>query len=235
MVFSIKTLSVVHFPSLMVTKNKNNTYTVVGGIINKDRNIYIINDGRRVGVLGEMLTKYSFFSSENKVVYGAVINPSDHSGQKFFDSEIASSHIDVITYMRNAYGNRPLDFKKRGIANRGKQSVDQYMYRGMPFKDQDGRIYYATARDIGNYSAGYVAGTAGQGWVASRKAFDALESLQQRIPSKEAMVSQFAEKAGHNRGIKVYWQEQHDVQRILQQGREHTWKRISDFFKSVFK
>ena len=89
--------------------------------------------------------------------------------------------------MRNAYGNRPLDFKKRGIANRGKQSVDQYMYRGMPFKDQDGRIYYATARDIGNYSAGYVAGTAGQGWVASRKAFDALESLQQGIPSKEAM------------------------------------------------
>ena len=127
MVFSIKTLSVVHFPSLMVTKNKKNTYTVVGGIINKDRNIYIINDGRRVGVLGEMLTKYSFFSSENKVVYGAVINPSDHSGQKFFDSEIASSHIDVITYMRNAYGNRPLDFKKRGIANRGKQSVDQYI------------------------------------------------------------------------------------------------------------
>ena len=40
-----------------VVKNKNNTYTVVGGIINKDRNIYIINDGRRVGVLGEMLTK----------------------------------------------------------------------------------------------------------------------------------------------------------------------------------
>ena len=86
-----------------------------------------------------------------------------------------------------------------------------------------------------NYSAGYVAGTAGQGWVASRKAFDALESLQQGRPSKEAMVSQFAEKAGHNRGIKVYWQEQYDVQRILQQGREHTWKRVSDFFKSVFK
>ena len=93
----------------------------------------------------------------------------------------------------------------------------------------------ATARDIGNYSAGYVAGTAGQGWVASRKAFDALESFQQGRPSKEAMVSQFAEKAGHNRGIKVYWQEQYDVQRILQQGREHTWKRVSDFLKSFFK
>ena len=47
-----------------------------------------------------------------------------------------------------------------------------------------------------NYSVGYVAGTAGQGWVASRKAFDALESFQQGRPSKEAMVSQFAEKAG---------------------------------------
>lgn len=86
-----------------------------------------------------------------------------------------------------------------------------------------------------NYSIGYVAGTAGQGWVASSKAFDALESFQQGRPSKEAMVSQFAEKAGHNRGIKVYWQEQYDVQRILQQGREHTWKRVSDFLKSVFK
>ena len=62
-----------------------------------------------------------------------------------------------------------------------------------------------TAREMYcNYSIGCVAGTAGQGWVASRKAFDALGSFQQGRPSKEAMVSQFAEKAGNNRGIKVY-------------------------------
>lgn len=42
--------------------------------------------------------------------------------------------------------------------------------------------------DIGNYSAGYMAGISGQGWKASRAAFDALESVQMRGFSTEAMV-----------------------------------------------
>ena len=56
--------------------------------------------------------------------------------------------------------------------------------------------------DIGNYSAGYMAGISGQGWEASRAAFDALESVQKRGFSTEAMVSQAAEKAGFDRGHK---------------------------------
>ena len=60
--------------------------------------------------------------------------------------------------------------------------------------------------------------------------------MRWRVFSKVDQVKKlWLEKAGHNRGIEVYWQEQYDVQRILQQGREHTWKRVSDFLKSVFK
>ena len=77
--------------------------------------------------------------------------------------------------------------------------------------------------DIGNYSAGYMAGISGQGWEASRAAFDALESVQMRGFSTEAMVSQAAEKAGFDRGHKKYWQQQYEVQRMLQEGRVHTW------------
>lgn len=56
--------------------------------------------------------------------------------------------------------------------------------------------------DIGNYSAGYMTGISGQGWKASRAAFDALESVQMRGFSTEAMVPQAAEKAGFDRGYK---------------------------------
>lgn len=74
-----------------------------------------------------------------------------------------------------------------------------------------------------NYSIGYVAGTAGQGWVASSKAFDALESFQQGRPSKEAMVSQFAEKAGNNRGIKVYCKNNTMYREFYNKGVNNMW------------
>lgn len=38
----------------------------------------------------------------------------------------------------------------------------------------------ASARDIGNYAAGYVAGVHGLGWGTSRFAFDALQTKQEK-------------------------------------------------------
>ena len=44
-----------------VTANDDGSYTVVGGTLNKDRNIYIVKDGKRTGdVLGQTMTDYSF-------------------------------------------------------------------------------------------------------------------------------------------------------------------------------
>ena len=186
-----------------VTLNEENKYIVTGGVLNNDRNIYIIKNGKRTGeILGKSLTKYSFFGSNNKVVVGAQIDMLDKSGQNFFDKDIVKSKIDVIYYMANATGGQKYDFKTIGIKNRGNLSRTQYSYRGMPFTDENGNKFIASARDIGNYSAGYMAGISGQGWEASRAAFDALESVQMRGFSTEAMVSQAAEKAGFDRGHK---------------------------------
>ena len=218
-----------------VTLNEENKYIVTGGVLNNDKNIYIMKDGKRTGeILGKSLTKYSFFGSNNKVVVGAPIDMSDKSGQNFFDKDIVESKIDVIYYMANATGGQKYDFKTVGIKDRGNMSKTQYSYRGMPFTDENGNKFIASARDIGNYSAGYMAGISGQGWEASRAAFDALESVQMRKFSTEAMVSQAAEKAGFDRGHKKYWQQQYEVQRILQEGRVNTWNAIKGWFGSLF-
>ena len=218
-----------------VTLDKENKYIVTGGALDNDKNIYIIEHGKRTGnILGKSLTKYSFFGSDNKVVVGAQIDISDKSGQIFFDKDIVKSKIDVIYYMANATGGQKYDFKTIGIKNRGNLNWTQYSYRGMPFTDENGNKFIASARDIGNYSAGYMAGISGQGWEASRAAFDALESVQNGRFSTEDMVSQAAEKAGFDRGHKKYWQQQYEVQRMLQEGRVHTWNVIKGWFKSLF-
>ena len=218
-----------------VTLDKENKYIVTGGALDDDKNIYIIEHGKRTGnILGKSLTKYSFFGSNNKVFFGAQIDMLDKSGQNFFDKDIVKSKIDVIYYMANATGGQKYDFKTIGIKNRGNLNWTQYSYRGMPFTDENGNTFIASARDIGNYSAGYMAGISGQGWEASRAAFDALESVQMRGFSTEAMVSQAAEKAGFDRGHKKYWQQQYEVQRMLQEGRVHTWNVIKGWFKSLF-
>lgn len=218
-----------------VTLDKENKYIVTGGALDDDKNIYIIEHGKRTGnILGKSLTKYSFFGSDNKVVVGAQIDMLDKSGQNFFDKDIVKSKIDVIYYMANATGGQKYDFKTIGIKNRGNLNWTQYSYRGMPFTDENGNTFIASARDIGNYSAGYMAGISGQGWEASRAAFDALESVQNGRFSTEDMVSQAAEKAGFDRGHKKYWQQQYEVQRMLQEGRVHTWNVIKGWFKSLF-
>ena len=218
-----------------VTLDKENKYIVTGGALDNDKNIYIIEHGKRTGnILGKSLTKYSFFGSNNKVVFGAQIDMLDKSGQNFFDKDIVKSKIDVIYYMANATGGQKYDFKTIGIKNRGNLNWTQYSYRGMPFTDENGNKFIASARDIGNYSAGYMAGISGQSWEASRAAFDALESVQKGGFSTEAMVSQAAEKAGFDRGHKKYWQQQYEVQRMLQEGRVHTWNVIKGWFKSLF-
>ena len=198
-----------------VTKNKDGTYTVVGGEANSDKNIYVVDgDGNRTGeVVGEMLTEYSFHHEDGSAVVGANIDLNDQSGQNFFNNEI--TNVGLFDYIGNAKGGEPLDFKTNGIENRDEgTTVSQYHYRGMSFQ---GKV--ASARDIGNYSAGYVAGKHGFGWTSSRFAFDALETKQvegtwntvlfypfNRV--REGQPTQRAEQAGHNVGYPIFQQRQ---------------------------
>nr|WP_303850170.1 RHS repeat-associated core domain-containing protein [Apibacter mensalis] len=143
-----------------VEKNEDGTYTVVGGQANSDKNIYVVDkQGKRTGeVLGQMLTEYSFHREDGSAVTGTNINLNDKSGQNFFNNEI--KNIGLFEYIGNAKGKEPLDFKHRGMNDKDEgTTVSQHHYRGMLF---EGKI--ASARDIGNFAAGYVAAVHGFGW-----------------------------------------------------------------------
>ncbi|WP_430613555.1 hypothetical protein [Flavobacterium sp. JP2137] len=200
-----------------VTKNSNGTYKVVGGQANSDKNVYVVDQkGKRTGeVVGEMLTEYSFHHEDGSAVIGANINLNDKSGQNFFDNEIKS--VGLFDYIGNAKGGEPLDFKSRGVDEKSQDtSVGQHHYRGMSF---NGKV--ASARDIGNYSAGYVAGVNGFDWGSSRFAFDALQTKQEKgtwstisfYPLnrvREGQPTQRAERAGHNAGYSIFQKQQSD-------------------------
>jgi len=65
----------------------------------------------------------------------------------------------------------------------------------------DGTQVYATARDAGNYSAGYIAGINDLSWGAARAGFDGLELL--KSGNFEGMQSTSAQKLGHNKGYPI--------------------------------
>jgi len=79
----------------------------------------------------------------------------------------------------------------------------------MPF---EGKI--ASARDIGNYAAGYVTGAYGWSWQATRFAFDLYQSyssmswIKLRMESEPA-VSQAAQWVGYVRGYSEYLLKSH--------------------------
>lgn len=191
-----------------VKVQSDGTYRIVGGTRNDDLNIYLVDaQGNRTdNVVGRTLTAYSFYSDKGKVIEGAVINPQDQTGQNFIDKEIIADNPNIMYYMPNAIGGKKYDFKTRGIKNRPiGMTMDQYKYRGMPFKDAGNDIAYASARDIGNYGAGYIAGRVGMNWKTARMGFDALESAQNRRLSSEGMTTQKAERMGYEAGASKNW------------------------------
>jgi hypothetical protein len=52
----------------------------------------------------------------------------------------------------------------------------------------------ASARDIGNFGAGYIAGNNGLTWGTARLGFDALQSKQQGTFATEGQTTQMAQK-----------------------------------------
>jgi hypothetical protein len=180
---------------LEVTANENGTYTVTGGTLNRDKNIYIMKDGERTGVLGQTFTEYSFFDDNGKVFdRGAIIDPNDNSGQKFID-DIKSNTPSLLTYASSAKNGERYDFKSWGGNN------ERNHHRGMPIKNSDGNTVYASARDVGNYGAGYVVGKNGLTWKEARLGFDSFQSfkdgsLSQGKWSIEGNVSQSAQGRG---------------------------------------
>ncbi|MGY4538177.1 hypothetical protein ACVW0P_002597 [Mucilaginibacter sp. UYNi724] len=113
--------------------------------------------------------------------------------------------------MANATGGQVLDFKTNNIKNRPVgQTLEQYMYRGMPVDDipglgnKNGIPTIASARDIGNIGAGFEAAYHGLNWAQTRIGFDALQSIQDRGLSLEGETSQSAQRMGFRMGAAAY-------------------------------
>ncbi|MBS1944432.1 MAG: RHS repeat-associated core domain-containing protein, partial [Bacteroidetes bacterium] len=206
-----------------VTANKDGTYTVSGGAADGDRNIYVTGKDGTKTPIGQSLTEYSFLNENGTPVIGAVINPGDRSGAEFLNQEITSNTPPLINYMSNATGGEHYDFKRRDMpANATEDQEATHMYRGMSFEGVNGftdtngpQLTFASARDIGNVAAGYMAGQAGHSWTASRAGFDALESYQQGHFASEGRPTQDAQRFGFNAGRAHY---RRDVERQIRSG-----------------
>jgi hypothetical protein len=180
-----------HGETTIVGENEDGTYTVKDWVDDGSTDI-ITEDGEKIG---ESLTTHSFVGDDGKAIEGAIIDINDNSGQEFFDSKINEGKMWVWSYMPNATGGKDYDFKREG-ANPGDANYNnpQYHYRGMPL---NGKI--ASARDIGNYAAGAVAGANGYSWNTARLGFDGLQKWQDKnIFSVEGTPTQLAQKEGHN-------------------------------------
>jgi len=185
-----------------VVENDNGTYTITGGMLNRNRNIYVVKDGKRTGViLGQTMTDYSFFNEEGNVVKGAIIDLDDNSGQNFIDGFMTRTP-DLWTYIFDEEkGGRTggnCDFKNKDIPNKlSLEQKDQYRNRGMAVTI-NGERQIASARDIGNFAAGYIAGVNGISKLLTRMAFDFYQG------GIEPKVTKAAENLGYARGKIIY-------------------------------
>ena len=201
--------------------NKDGTYTVVSAKDDGNNGIYRADENGNYDVetsdhIANSLTPRSFMGDDNKAVVGAIISPGDMSGNDFLNDLMGPNEPNILKYMANGKGNEQYDFKTNGpdgeaggIKNIPDNQKNQYKYRGVLFSvdtadKTDNVSVIASARDIGNFGAGYIAGNNGLTWGAARAGFDTLQSAQQGQLATEGQTTQQAQKIGHNVGIKKY-------------------------------
>ncbi|EKT4510911.1 hypothetical protein AAIP42_002648, partial [Flavobacterium psychrophilum] len=172
-------------PSTDVTVNKDGTYTVVNSKA----------DGKRTGeTIGKTVSEYSFIKDDNKTpAVGATINLNDNSGKNFL-SKIITNTPNVVEGAAKLLPNNSLDFKRVGMGN---QDLQMFAYRGMPL----GKDLIGTGRDVGNITAGIVAGRSGFSFSEAKPFFEALQG------GIEPKVTTSAEKIGISIGLKLHTQD----------------------------
>lgn len=120
----------------------------------------------------------------------SIIDIYDESGFTFISSLITQNgfpSLSLISYMDNARNHEFLNFKAWEIDH----------YRGMPIWKEGGKQVFSSARDIGNYVAGYYAAANGFSWSMSRLVFDSYQG------GKEGVSTVNAQLLGWSRGSKL--------------------------------
>ncbi len=217
-----------------VRDNKDGTYTVISAKDDGNNGIYRADENGNYDVetsdhIANSLTSCSFMGDDNKAVIGAIISPGDMSGNDFLNDLMDSNEPGILTYMANGKGGEQYDFKTNGPNGEvnGIQEIpmDQrtaYTYPGVLFSvdtvdKTDNISVIASARDIGNFAAGYIAGNNGLAWGVARLGFDGLQSTQEGKFATEGQTTQQAQKVGHNVGYKKY--NDRNTQRAIQRSK----------------
>lgn len=193
-----------------VALNKDGTYSVIGGKLNEDRNIYIYSKdkygrytirGKSIGITTSVTSFYN--SDKQKWAIGSTIDVRDNSGDKFLTSLITKKPSLFNDYMTNVRTGHLYDFKySNGTINTVDDGKD--IYRGMPIGiTGNGQTIFTSARDVGNIAAGYIAGINGMSWKASRTAFDAYQSKSSGKPTIEGLSTRNAENYGWRIGSNI--------------------------------
>ena len=188
-------------PYVDVHDNGDGTYTVVGGVPNEDCSVYVVDDQGNRTYLGTMLTSNSFFDKYDVVVSGAIIYSNCIIGQLFLN-DVINNTPNLYTYgFDDVYSGRHdkyYDFKSWGSKGLEDYELLCHYNRGMMIDYGDG-IYIATARDIGNFAAGFIAAENGLSFTLTRILFDIYQG------GIEPRVSRYAQNKGFLWGLRYFW------------------------------
>ena len=197
-----------------VTSNDDTgtSYKVVGGAVDiGDCNVYVVRsdydkdrDGKPQGatILGQTLTPYSFSSynietKKDEFAIGSIINMHDKSGDSFI-SQFQNDKVPLIGYILPPILSNVSGWPGGGCDFKYGDDPD----RGMPLTILGGKI--GTARDIGNFAAGFLAASKGITGKTTRKVFDAFQNLTTSgCTTGEPPVSWWAQQLGHDYGRSV--------------------------------
>ena len=201
---------------IKVCQNEDGTYSVLGGELDDDMNIYVYTQDEngeytvRGESIGETATPYSFYDTDLKEdgsspkgwADGAVINPNDKSGISFLEKATDPS-VSLTEYILKARGGKEWDFKLTNGTKNIKGKNHTYVNRGMPIgQNTSGKTVYASARDIGNIAAGKVAGSHGLSWELTAKGTDKYQIMQCKKAkteiSPEGPSTKYAQHLGWN-------------------------------------
>lgn len=119
------------------------------------------------------------------------------SGSDFLNN-FEKNTPDLFSYMYNARNGKKYDFKDIGKGD----DLNKHRHRGMSLgSNTDGNKIFGSARDVGNYAAGYVAGKNGLYWGEARLGFDIYQSWKSKKICSEGYATQAAQSLGFSAGF----------------------------------
>ena len=182
--------------STWVVRAGKGKYEVVGGnLYDNDRNIYVGTLDKKnnkftreysIGITTSITSFYYCDAKEGpKWSEESIIDVNDRSGYEFLKKIMSQIPPMIDDYMLNARTGHRYDFKVTNGTDHEIEGID--IYRGMPVGVTDkGQVIFSSARDIGNITAGFIAGVNGMPWIPSRLAFDFYQGGIEGISTRNA-------------------------------------------------